>query len=225
MYAQGEEAVIGLVEGLLDRIDQLEGRVTVLENQLSKNSRNSSKPPSGDGFGQRTCSLRSKSEGPSGGQAEHPGQTLEWSDEVDWIVEHRASQCQGCGARLDDAPVGEVIARQVQDLPALGLEVSEHQAEVKYCPVCGLRNQGRFPAEVSHRVQYGPVVKGVMVWVIQRWWAVAYMPIAGVLVLPQTTVNRSFWLRWRKPQWIFCQVVLLAPMVRFLVILKKRPKR
>jgi transposase len=57
VYAQGKEAVIALVERLLQRIEELElleVRVAALENQLSKNSRNSSKPPSGDGFGKRT---------------------------------------------------------------------------------------------------------------------------------------------------------------------------
>jgi transposase len=167
VYAQGEEAVIALVEGLLERIEQLESRVEALENQLGKNSRNSSKPPSGDGFGKRTRSLRSKSERASGGQAEHPGTTLEWSDEVDWVVEHRVEQCQGCGASLVDEPVERIVARQVYDLPVLQLEVSEHQAQVKSCPVCGLENQGQFPAEVSHPVQYGAVLKGVMVYLME----------------------------------------------------------
>jgi transposase len=53
VYAQGEEGVIGLVEGLLQRIVVLEARVEALENQQSKNSHNSSKPPSSDGFGRR----------------------------------------------------------------------------------------------------------------------------------------------------------------------------
>lgn len=167
VYAQGEAAILALVEGLLGRIEQLEGRVGTLENQLSKNSRNSSKPPSADGFGKRTRSLRSKSERHRGGQAEHPGQTLEWSEQVDWVVEHEVEQCCGCGARLDAAPVEEVIVRQVQDLPPLRLEVIEHQAQVKGCPVCGLRNQGQFPVEVKPGVQYGAVLKGVMVYLME----------------------------------------------------------
>jgi len=170
VYGQGEEAVIALVEGLLKRIEELELlelRVEALENQLSKNSRNSSKPPSGDGFGKRTRSLRNKSERPSGGQAEHRGQTLEWSDAPDWVVEHRVEQCLGCGASLQDAPVERMMARQVQDLPCLRLEVREHQAEVKNCPVCGVENQGRFPEEVTHGVQYGCVLKGVIVYLME----------------------------------------------------------
>jgi transposase len=166
VYRQGEEAVIALVEGLLERIEQLEMRVEGLKNQISKNSRNSSKPPSGDGFGKRTRSLRQKSERPSGGQDEHPGTTLEWRDEVDWVVEHGVEQCQGCGASLADAPVERIVTRQVHDLAPLHLEVTEHQAEVKHCRVCGLDNQGRFPTEVRHPVQYGAVVKGVMVYLM-----------------------------------------------------------
>ena len=38
LYGQGEEAVIGLVEGLVERIVQLEARLEVLEAQVSKTS-------------------------------------------------------------------------------------------------------------------------------------------------------------------------------------------
>ncbi|MBD1871549.1 transposase [Cyanobacteria bacterium FACHB-471] len=167
VYAQGEEAVIALVEGLLERIAQLEGRVEALENQKSKTSRNSSKPPSGGGFGKRTQSLWTKSERSSGGQAEHQGTILEWRDEVDWLMEHQVQQCRGCGACLEDELAERLIVRKVHDLPSLRLEVSEHQAEVKCCPSCGLENQGRFPPEVSHPVQYGAVLKGVIVYLME----------------------------------------------------------
>jgi transposase len=167
VYAQGEEAVIGLVEGLLEWIEQLEARVEALESQKSKHSRNSSKPPSGDGFSKRTRSLRSKSERSSGGQTEHPGTTLEWSEAVDWVVEHRVEPCLGCGAGLSDEPVERVMIRQVHDLPPLEIEITEHQAEVKCCPVCGLENQGRFPQAVSEPVQYGCVLKGVIVYLME----------------------------------------------------------
>jgi len=97
IYAQGEAAVIALVEELLKRIQELESRMDGLEGQLSKDSKNSSKPPSGDGFGKRTQSLRGKSQKSSGGQSGHPGQTLEWSEQVDEVIPHRVEQCTGCG--------------------------------------------------------------------------------------------------------------------------------
>jgi transposase len=77
VYAQGEDAVIALVEGLLERIVVLEKRVEALENQISKNSRNSSKAPSSDGCKPRVKSQRRKSERSSGGQLGHPGANVD----------------------------------------------------------------------------------------------------------------------------------------------------
>ena len=87
--------MLGLIEGLLHQLSEhqkalnvLQSRIEALENQKAKDSHNSSKPPSGDGFGKRTKSLRSKSERPSGGQVGHSGTTLEWSKEADFIEVH-----------------------------------------------------------------------------------------------------------------------------------------
>ena len=74
IYAQGEDAVITLVESLVARINALEERLEAVESQLKKDSHNSSKPPSSDGFKKQTKSLREKSERSSGGQPGHPGQ-------------------------------------------------------------------------------------------------------------------------------------------------------
>jgi transposase len=170
VYARGEQAVIELVEGLIagfvGQIEKLESRVTELEGQSNKNSRNSSKPPSGDGFGKKTKSLRTKSERKTGGQPDHPGSTLEWSSEVDIVVEHKVRQCQGCGSSLEEYPSQCVVARQVYDVPPIILNVTEHQAEVKSCPHCGLENQAEFPAEVNSLVQYGSRLKGMMVYLM-----------------------------------------------------------
>jgi hypothetical protein len=89
---QGEEAVIALVENLLETqaeaIGQLEARIKVLEAQACKDRKNSSKPPSGDGFKKRTQSLRTQSGRQSGGQPGHPGSTLAWVEEPDEIEQH-----------------------------------------------------------------------------------------------------------------------------------------
>jgi len=165
-YAQGEEAVVSLVTLLLERLNTLESEVNELKGRLSKNGRNSSKPPSGDGFGKRTQSLRRKSDKPSGGQAGHPGQTLEWSSDPDFVDRHPVNECSGCGASLVAVPVDDVLSRQVFDIPPIELLVTEHQVEVKCCPNCGQSNQGNFPAEVSNVVQYGSRIKGVMVYLM-----------------------------------------------------------
>ena len=166
IYGQGEEAVVSLVSELLERLSQLEAEVKGLKGRLGKNSRNSSKPPSGDGFGKRTRSLRRKSEKPAGGQAGHPGQTLEWNSHPDFIETHTVDSCSVCGRSLSAVPVTEVFARQVFDIPPIELLVTEHQVEVKCCPDCGQMSQGDFPFEASNVVQYGPRLKGVMVSVM-----------------------------------------------------------
>ena len=167
IYAQGEEAVVNLVSQLLERLQTLEREVKDLKGRLSKDSHNSSKPPSSDGFGKRTKSLRRKSENPSGGQTGHRGQTLEWQSEPDVVERHPVEVCSGCGTSLAKVAVEEVIARQVLDLPPIEVKVREHQVEVKSCPHCGQVNKGRFPAEVSTVVQYGPRLKSMMVYLME----------------------------------------------------------
>ena len=160
VYAAGEAAVIELVEGLtaqhltlveklLKQQIALETRIKALEDKQTKNSRNSSKPPSGDGFGKRTKSLRKKSSRPSGGQKGHPGSTLEWREQVDEVVSHRVEFCQQCGASLRATAVTGYDLRQVHELPSLSLRVIEHQAEVKCCGTCDTLNRGRFPTDVT----------------------------------------------------------------------------
>jgi transposase len=167
VYARGEEAVIELVEGLVEKLGKLEERLEALEGKDKKNSSNSSKPPSGDGFGKKTKSLRIKSQRKTGGQIDHPGSTLEWSIEVDVFVEHKVEQCHECGTSLAIEPVQTVWARQVYDIPPIELKVYEHRSEVKNCPHCGVENQAEFPSFANSIVQYGPRLKSMMVYLME----------------------------------------------------------
>ena len=166
VYRKGEEAVIALVEGLLDRIDALEERVSHLESHLNKTSRNSNKPPSSDGFKKYQRASRKKSRRPSGGQKKHPGQTLEWSETVDKVVHHRVTHCQACHQSLSDVPVSHLAVRQVHDIPPLSIQVYEHRGEEKSCPHCGHLNRASFPPEVCAPIQYGSQLKGLVTYLM-----------------------------------------------------------
>ena len=76
--AMGERAKVlqGQVEELTSEVERLRLRIKELEGQASKNSKNSSKPPSSDGL-KKTTSLRVASGRKPGGQAGHAGKTLE----------------------------------------------------------------------------------------------------------------------------------------------------
>ena len=156
IYAQGEDAVINLVERLIE----------ALEKQAEKNSQNSSKPPSSDGLKRLPKSLRTKSEKKSGGQIGHEGSNLEWSATIDNIEVHQVRECVGCGSQLGEVAALEWEVRQVHDLPPICLRVTEHQAEIKYCPHCQQENRGVFPVDVNSVVQYGSGLKGLMVYLM-----------------------------------------------------------
>ena len=173
IYEEGPEAVIATMQILCSiinkqaaRIAELEERVKSLEDQINKNSRNSSKPPSTDTFrkikGQRKPSGR-----PVGGQKGHKGHTLEMAEKPDREIVHQVARCEFCGRSLCDVEATNYERRQVFDLPPIKVEVFEHQAESKICPNCGCLNKAAFPKEVAYPVQYGTRLKSVAVYLNQ----------------------------------------------------------
>jgi transposase len=165
IYQRGEEAVRKLFEAQAKVIRELEARLQALEDQLAKNSRNSNKPPSSDGLKKPAPKSQRKASGkPSGGQKGHKGYRLEPVTKPDHTEVHRVKQCCHCQTDLARVEASRVEKRQVFDLPEVRLEVMEHQAEVKVCPVCGHITQGEFPADVTQSTQYGPRVRAQMVY-------------------------------------------------------------
>ncbi len=152
-----------------EQIAALVARVQELEARLAKDSHNSSKPPSSDGLGRKTKSLRRKSGKQSGGQLGHRGETLRLVATPDVMVEHRPARCPGCQAPLAaDAPVVLRERRQVQDLPRLRLVVREEQALHVRCPACATVSVGTFSRAAPSRAQYGPRLRALVVYLVEQ---------------------------------------------------------
>jgi transposase len=137
-------------------------KVAEREGRLALNRRNSSKPPSSEGYGKpKPKSLRGASKHPTGRQKGHVGHPLKKSEHPDPIVFH-GSPAHGevCRLRLPEATVVET--RQVFDLPPLRYEVTEHRVLESGC-TCGVWPRGEFPEGVKAPVQYGPRVKVAVV--------------------------------------------------------------
>lgn len=158
----------------------LEDRVAVLENNYKKNSANSNKPPSTDRVRvQRPQSLRTKSGKKPGGQHGHPGQGLSFRATPDEVVIHPVKQCTHCGKHLGSRPVTEYECRQVFDLPAVRMVVTEHRSEMKACPHCHTLSKAIFPQGVSQPVQYGENVQQWAVYFTQ-YQLLPYHRTAGI---------------------------------------------
>ena len=132
-YEQGIEAVIELIETIVKeqgkQLKELSKRLVEIENQKAKNSKNSDQPPSKDGFGKQTKSLRKKSERKVGGQEGHKGHNLGWQETPDMVIKHEVLECRICGQDLSEV-TGEIVEkRQVHDLPIVKVQVTEHQIE------------------------------------------------------------------------------------------------
>ena len=152
------------VQDLTARLDASERRVRQLEEQIAKDSHNSSKPPSSDGLSKpKPKSLRPPSERPTGGQPGHPGHTLRLVEKPDHTLRHAVERCADCGRSLVQQAPDRVERRQIFDLPEPKLEVTEHQGEVKTC-ACGRVNRAAFPPEAAAPVQYGPRVKSAAIY-------------------------------------------------------------
>lgn len=194
IYNQGISQVISAIKELSNEINTLNSqveslskdntalneRVKSLESQVNKNSNNSSKPPSSDGFKKKTKSLRIKSGKRPGGQEGHEGSTLCMNDNPDEIKIHSVEQCIKCGASLDDISPERYIVRQVIDMPETKAKTTEHRAEVKICPQCKCKNTARFPDEIVNTVQYGGRLKAIAVYLTQ-YQLIPYKRSAGLI--------------------------------------------
>lgn len=169
---ENPEEFVDLFLALWDRCEKLERRLSELE----RNSRNSSKPPSSDRGNlssqpkPKPKSQRKGSKRKRGGQPGHKGNTLKQVEHPDHVVEHRfdsQSRCSKCGAPLSESGCDrqcEPEKRQVFELPAIRLEVTEHRAERTVCAACETLNTATFPQGVNAPAQYGPNLRATAIY-------------------------------------------------------------
>src|SRR4051812_4758787 len=147
------------------RIAEQDARIAELERQLAASSRNSSQPPSSDGWDKPAPkSLRGRSGRKPGGQPGREGRTLRQVAVPDEVVVHEPGVCTGCGGTLPaDGRPARGIRRQVFDIPTITVRVIEHRLVARRCP-CGTVTQAAGPAGVTAPVSYGPSAAAIAVY-------------------------------------------------------------
>src|SRR5437588_5782976 len=105
------------VSELHGRNFQLGRRNAELEALVSKDSHNSSRPPSTDPpWAKRTKSLRRPSGRRPGGQRGHRGETLRLAARPHRVVEHRPSTCRRCHSALAGGEVVRHFRQQIVEV-------------------------------------------------------------------------------------------------------------
>ena len=140
---------------------KLKAEIAELKAMLNANSRNSSKPPSSDGFKKpATKSLREPSRRKKGGQNGHEGHGFKMLQKPDFEVACLPFLCQSCAQRSACA-FRVRNRRNVMDI-RVKLERTEYQQMEAVCPC---RNNelliGEFPADVIGSKQYGSKIKAL----------------------------------------------------------------
>jgi len=153
------EELVDANQRLVEANERLEARVAELERRLSRNSRNSSLPPSQDPPSaprpKRSASGRKR-----GGQPGHEGRhrRLLPPEQVDEIVEHWPERCRVCAYVFGESERAEVAApsrHQVAELPPTVVRVSEHRLHAVCCPECATSTRAELPVRVP-RSSFGP---------------------------------------------------------------------
>ena len=138
-----------IIEELTEKLAKAEARIAELEEQLHKNSHNSSKPPSSDGYEKPAPkSLRKKSGKKAGGQKGHKGHhmALDHPDRVEKVYPKHCANC----------PQMENCANLKVHDSCYVVDVSIQKETVKYqmmeCDCNGIREAAERPAGIKGTV-------------------------------------------------------------------------
>lgn len=154
------EAEVGRLQA---EVARLQAENAELRRQLEKNSQNSHKPPSSDGYRKKRVqpAMPKGEKRAVGGQVGHKGKTLRQVEKPDRVKVHLPEHCVVCGRMVLADEAHEVVSkRQVFDLPESKLEVTEHRIGQVEC--CGQSQRGGYPDYVTSSVQYGPGVRALV---------------------------------------------------------------
>ena len=138
-------------------------RLEALEETLGRSSRNSSKPPSSDGFGKavEAHQRQRKQSRKQGAQPGHEGHSRELypPEACEEVIDHQPSECGQCGSELSGEDA-HPYRHQVVELPEVRVRVTEHRVHRLVCPHCQAVTRASLPSAV--RSGYGPRLMGVI---------------------------------------------------------------
>jgi len=165
------EMLFEKINCLEEKIERLRAKNKFLEDNASKNSNNSHKPPSTDNKGKKgkprkTTSSRTKSGKKPGGQDGHKGSHLKMSARPDEVITLPVTHCGHCHKNLKRSQA-DIEKRQMFEIPEPKMWITEYQSESKCCPNCNKTTKALYPEDITNKTQYGPRARTLMVYMNQ----------------------------------------------------------
>ena len=137
-------------------------RLEQIEEQLKKNSRNSSKPPSSDGWEKVTKKPKQKKQKQADKKSSRKARKLYPTEACQEVYSHIPKTCKHCGEELSGKDV-EPHRHQIIEIPKVEAYVIEHQQHQLECACCGRKTRAELPKEISHR-SYGERLTAAVGW-------------------------------------------------------------
>ena len=147
---------------LLNQVTDLSKKVAHLEEQVKRNSSNSSQPPSQDGPGKTPKKKSKEGTRSRGGQPGHPGakRKLVPLELVKESYDIKADKCSHCDTPLTaDDP--NPYRHQVVEIPPVIAEVTEYRLHNCTCGQCGRKTRATLPNGVPVGA-FGPRIEAMI---------------------------------------------------------------
>jgi transposase len=165
IYDAGREAVIEKLMRFAANIKQLEQSIAV----LTRNSSNSSRPPSSDPPGIKKAQKKSKSKRKQGGQPGHKGKNRKLlpAEAMDKIHDIYPAHCKHCRSSFSETlinPFAKPVRHQVFDLPVIVPFKEEYRCHSLLCQ-CGHSTAAVLPEHVAHS-NFGPRTHSAIAYLI-----------------------------------------------------------
>jgi transposase len=136
-------------------INKLKEENSVLREIINKNSGNSSKPPSSDGF-KKIANGRERTGKKAGGQRGHKGHKVRFYAKPTKIIEMKKQKCE-CGGKIEYID-GSYTKKQLVDVE-ITTNITEYREYRGICGCCGHAVFNRSP--LKDRITYGNKLKSL----------------------------------------------------------------
>jgi transposase len=146
------ESIKLVLKFLLEERKQMKQRIDELEERLNKSSKNSSIPPSKNGFGVKAEHAKKKPLKLRVAR-QKPERKLYAVEECESVHEEKPSNCSSCGYELSGEDA-QPQRHQIVDLPVLKPLVTEYKLHELECEHCGEKTRAKLPAGVTPK-SYG----------------------------------------------------------------------